>query len=309
MGYSNHQAGPQRPRTAATRGIPSREPRNTATGPWRSPATARGASPPSWCCPPPKAPRVGIEDPIVVLCARGMSTRDIRANWLTSTGWRSRRRWGRTSRTGGCPASRRGICGRRPRPVGAGRAGHRAGAGPRRRTSYPSIPIPPPDSSSRGIARDRQRGWPAGRGAINRRPAPAERWFGANVFADQRGTWTAGRMKNRAVFPTTFSRVLLSPAPPDLLIARPHPPGGSCPLTREAHSVSTEATYQNDSPTKPRAPDVRGVIPVRYADRSAGRTSKPGPTGAPPVLGSWAFRHACRYPARRRNHSREGSGT
>ena len=50
-GYPKHQAGPQRPRTAAKAGTPSRSPRSTARCPWRSPATATGASRPSWCRP------------------------------------------------------------------------------------------------------------------------------------------------------------------------------------------------------------------------------------------------------------------
>ena len=77
LGYPKHQAGPKRPRTAAMAGTPSRSPRNTARCPWRSPATATGASPPSGC--PRIRPRWSASRTKSSPGMRGGPTRDIQA--------------------------------------------------------------------------------------------------------------------------------------------------------------------------------------------------------------------------------------
>ena len=98
----------------------------------------------------------------------------------------------------------------------------------------------------------------------------------ANVLEAKFGMWMSGRIRNRALLTTNFRR-----AP---CWARLHPihwsrartiPAAAAHPSKATPSVSTVATYQRDSPTKPRKPrSWGGAMSVRHAGRSAGRTSR-----------------------------------
>ena len=79
--------------------------------------------------------------------------------------------------------------------------------------------------------------------------------FWASVLEAKLGMCTSGRIKNRALFTTNFSRAhcwgRLHPIhwsrTRTIQAAAAHP-------SKATQSVSTVATYQRDSPTKPRKP-------------------------------------------------------